>query len=357
VIAGSNRLYWINPTTYAIEGDKTLEAYSSVSALAFSADGSILYGAASVDPDGRAERLIRIDPDDGTPTEIGVFGPGFQQVEALAVSPAGTLYAIRPVDCSPVTHCNPPAIGVVDPSTGAMLSSTNIESFIYAADFDPNGNLLVAASSLAAGPSQLSRLAPATGQETAVGMLGFGGVTGFAAWSRSPFDGPDCSDSVDNDGDGLADYPADLGCTDASDVSEKTPLVACDDGADNDGDGWADYSTTSFPRDPGCGSATGASETSQCQNGVNDDGDGLVDFDGGVSIYGSCSAGTCPTGVSDPNQDGVPDPDPHCVGKPWHDRERPAGCGLGVELALLLPVLTRLGLSRRSHAKTRSYVG
>jgi hypothetical protein len=49
----------------------------------------------------------------------------------------------------------------------------------------------------------------------------------------------DCEDGFDNDGDGLADA-ADPGCADASDLSERTPLVQCDDGVDNDGDGLAD---------------------------------------------------------------------------------------------------------------------
>jgi hypothetical protein len=49
-------------------------------------------------------------------------------------------------------------------------------------------------------------------------------------------------------------------------------------------------------------------------------------------------------GVSDPDDDGVADPDPQCVGLAWKNKEK-TGCGLGFELALILPGL--MGLHRR----------
>ena len=60
-----------------------------------------------------------------------------------------------------------------------------------------------------------------------------------------------CSDSIDNDGDGLIDFPSDPGCASPTDNSELnfTPTYQCSDGADNDGDGLTD-----FPSDPGCSS-------------------------------------------------------------------------------------------------------
>jgi len=59
---------------------------------------------------------------------------------------------------------------------------------------------------------------------------------------------PECSDGIDNDGDGLIDFPADCGCTDPSDPAEApNPPTQCSDGVDNDGDGLID-----FPADPGC---------------------------------------------------------------------------------------------------------
>src|SRR3989344_4578740 len=54
---------------------------------------------------------------------------------------------------------------------------------------------------------------------------------------------PQCSDSKDNDRDGLIDYPDDKGCSDLTDDREKT---SCQDGKDNDNDGLIDMA------DPGC---------------------------------------------------------------------------------------------------------
>jgi hypothetical protein len=171
---------------------------------------------------------------------------------------------------------------------------------------------------------------------------GAGIAEAFAA--AAALDLAECADGVDNDGDGLVDHPADPGCSDAEDASERGTL-ACDNGGDDDGDGLADY-----PADPGCRDAARDFEDPQCQNGIHDDGDGLVDFDGGESIHGACAGGTCPPGVSDPDGDGVADPDPQCVGRPYRNNERPtSSCGLGLELVLLLPGLAALR-ARRSRA-------
>src|SRR5258706_1495406 len=79
-----------------------------------------------------------------------------------------------------------------------------------------------------------------------------------------------CSDGIDNDGDGLIDYPADPGCSSPTDNSEvnSLPTYQCNDGIDNDGDGLID-----FPQDPGCSSYTDNSEytpplTYQCNDGI-----------------------------------------------------------------------------------------
>ncbi|UPA22128.1 DUF11 domain-containing protein [Candidatus Peribacteria bacterium] len=133
---------------------------------------------------------------------------------------------------------------------------------------------------------------------------------------------PQCRDSVDNDGDGRVDYPADAGCTSPNDDDEfniysssaqssTARLPQCRDSVDNDGDGRVDY-----PADAGCtnpddddefniySSSSFASSTGrlpQCRDSVDNDGDGRVDYpadlgctnpddDDEFNIYSSSSA-------------------------------------------------------------------
>ena len=92
---------------------------------------------------------------------------------------------------------------------------------------------------------------------------------------------PDCSDLLDNDGDGKADYPSDPGCADANDSTESPDPgsnPACSDGLDNDGDGRTDY-----PSDPGCSGVRDVSESpdpapAECSDGLDNDGDGRTDY-------------------------------------------------------------------------------
>jgi len=65
----------------------------------------------------------------------------------------------------------------------------------------------------------------------------------------------DCSDGLDNDGDGLIDHPGDAGCLDPADPSELDPAIECDNGIDDDGDGLVDW-----PEDAGCEDVTDPSE-------------------------------------------------------------------------------------------------
>ena len=103
-----------------------------------------------------------------------------------------------------------------------------------------------------------------------------------------------CSNGSDDDGDGKVDYPADPGCTGATDNDEYNapppppppppPTYACSNGSDDDGDGKVDY-----PADPGCTGATDNNEynastppppppTPACSNGKDDDFDGKIDY-------------------------------------------------------------------------------
>jgi glucose/arabinose dehydrogenase len=151
-----------------------------------------------------------------------------------------------------------------------------------------------------------------------------------------------CSDGLDNDGDGLTDHPADPGCAEVDDTEETDLALPCDDAIDNDADGRIDFDPVTFANpgdqntlppgsgDPGCKSPTWFSEEPRCQDGLDNDGDGMIDYDAGLSR----------NGIADPGG-----PDPTCV-NPEQNRESP--CGLGAELALLLPPLMRLWRRRRS---------
>ncbi|MBA3460417.1 MAG: hypothetical protein H0T46_10680 [Deltaproteobacteria bacterium] len=79
-----------------------------------------------------------------------------------------------------------------------------------------------------------------------------------------------CNDGLDNDADGIADFPNDPGCTSTSDPDEADTCPggagcpACSDGMDNDGDLLID-----FPDDPSCAAASGSSEACFTSEGVS----------------------------------------------------------------------------------------
>ena len=147
---------------------------------------------------------------------------------------------------------------------------------------------------------------------------------------------PDCSDGIDNDGDGLVDYPADPGCTSPTDTSEHESTLPCDDGIDNDGDGLIDYKADGSG-DPGCAYPAFPTESPACQDGIDNDGDGKIDFDGGVSATNGAVHGT---------------PDPGCTFAFKQSEVDPPHCGLGAEVALVAPVIA-WALRRRMQGTAR----
>ncbi len=146
-----------------------------------------------------------------------------------------------------------------------------------------------------------------------VGMF-FSGITGAATSSTQ------CSDRIDNDGDGRCDYgsgarcrdgssPGDSGCSSKSDNSECNPSPEVCDGVDNDCDGSIDESLGSTT----CGTGACQRTVQNCANGkaqtctpgspspetcnnVDDNCDSFTDENlaqqCGVSNVGQCAFGT-----------------------------------------------------------------
>jgi hypothetical protein len=156
-------------------------------------------------------------------------------------------------------------------------------------------------------------------------------------------EGGACANGLDDDSDGWVDL-ADPGCQDEEDTSELSSALVCDNGMDDDGDGRADFdpltsanpgNATTLPAgsgDPGCLHPGSPREDPGCQDGVDNDQDGGVDYDAGLSANGTADPGGA---------------DPRCAGQPWAG-ESSKRCGLGFELALLLPALLRLRPRRRT---------
>ncbi|NLF25073.1 MAG: hypothetical protein GX589_05375, partial [Deltaproteobacteria bacterium] len=92
----------------------------------------------------------------------------------------------------------------------------------------------------------------------------------------SPSESKQCNDGIDNDGDGAIDYPADFSCSSKYDNDEANPKAQCQDGIDNDKDGAIDY-----PADFSCSSKQDNDEANpkaQCQDGIDNDKDGAIDY-------------------------------------------------------------------------------
>jgi Putative metal-binding motif len=118
-----------------------------------------------------------------------------------------------------------------------------------------------------------------------------------------------CANGVDDDTDGLLDFPNDPGCSSSEDNNEDDPAApsACSNGLDDDNDGTVDYA--GGDADPGCVSAADGSEREptgfSCDNGLNDDQDvgGEADFPADKTCPGPSSNAehvpACSNGLDD----------------------------------------------------------
>ena len=258
---------------------------------------------------------------------------GYGQPRGIAVAADGTnVYAVLYGVNSGVTGTTPGKLVVFDrdPQTGAIAVADRID--------DAADGVTGLAGSLRA------RLSP-DGEQVYVAAeldppaLPPGSSPGSVAiFSQAP-PGPACSNGVDDDGDGRIDFPDDPQCSSPTDPSERPD---CRNGIDDDGDGLVDA-----PSDPQCTSASDPSELVDCTNGLDDDGDGLVDADdpGCANPLApdrenpQCADGIDNDGDGAIDWDGGPNhgtPDPQCTSP---SRNRETSCGIGAELALVLPLL------------------
>jgi PKD repeat protein len=171
------------------------------------------------------------------------------------------------------------------------------------------------------------------------------------AFFAAPPPGP-CADTIDQDGDGFLGFPSDPGCASATDLDERSPFLPCDNGVDDDGDGLVDFGQPAgspFDPDPACASPA-AGEKTACQDGLDNDNQPGIDFDGGASLdldgNGRIDA------AFNPATPLVGAADPQCVGKPWAGEAQ--GCGLGAEMAFLLPLLETLRRKRAKRARSEA---
>jgi hypothetical protein len=288
---------------------------------------------------------------------VGALAQGGATISATLGAIAGS---------TPVTVVPPGALVV---ATSALPNATRDAP--YTATLAAEGGIppyswSIASGELPAGLALASETGAISGTPTVSGVTGFtvqvdaGAESATRELGIAVLSSAECSNGADDDGDGLTDYPADgPGCASPDDISEQAPFLPCDDGADDDGDGRADFDplTAANPLagsgDPGCFDPSFGNENPKCQDGLDNDGQPGIDFDGGQSIHGVCTGqpGGCPAGVSDPEGDGVPNPDPQCAGRPyWSSESSERRCGLGMEIALLLSALR----ARRRCADGRS---
>lgn len=325
----------------------------NIDALAFLPSGNLLLSTSSSGMIGELAvkdgDIVELDLETGIATMFLQEGAQGQpvDVDALDVLPDGHLLISfqkeEVVYGIPVHDGDVIEYDIENETFSFFLSEEifDVDSDVNGLAWLPNGHLLITTSEdtwiggVFVETSEIAEVDPQTGaasvwrdlQPRVVGQIDIDAI----AFERTA-----CNDGVDNDDDGFLDAE-DTGCAGPEDDSEQDPATACDDGIDNDGDGWTDYSPQDGVGDPGCVVPGSGSESPECQDGLDNQGDGTIDFDGGLSVLGEGSPE-------------LREPDPTCTGLPWRQREGGPLCGLGFEVALLLPLLA---WRRRSRPQPR----
>lgn len=128
---------------------------------------------------GNADTLAIVDPYALTVTPIGPIdagGAGFGDVDALAFSPSGQLFAVSLASYQLIT---------VDPATGAGTPVGYLSdlpgTFLGAIDFLPDGRLIgIDMFEAGGGPSQVWEINPTDASAMLLGPLGFDSVEGMS---------------------------------------------------------------------------------------------------------------------------------------------------------------------------------
>ncbi len=196
---------------------------------------------------------------------------------------------------------DPPGIAIDTPGDAAIYALNENVAASYACS-DPDGVFACSGSVPDGSPIDTSSLGAHAFTVDAQDALG-----NAASLTHVYQVAPECSDGVDNDGDGRIDF---------------------------DGGALANQGVALGLPDPGCRDASETStESPACQDGIDNDGDGTIDFDGGALANG---------GVA------LAPPDAACT-NPHRNDETPAPlCGLGAELALGMPLLGLVARRRRA---------
>lgn len=262
-----------------------------------SPDGTVAYSMNQLDQDVSVVNLwaMRAQPEPlklpGIPTAMGVQPrSGHVVVGVVGSVTAGVITAGSSLQIHPGVRCAAPAVlpvdvGEVDPESGcegadAAWESVPLEGTLKDVAIDP---VIGHAYVIYADNPWMSVVALTEGARDGEACLEGGQAPCEVARIGMTYE---CSDGIDNDGDGLTDQEdvqcfSPLGAESQGGVGVRA-MAACADGLDGDGDGLIDRN------DPACRVASQTSEdeaaapnfdatVAVCGDGVDNDADGLID--------------------------------------------------------------------------------